>query len=365
MKILFVICGEGLGHASRSSKLARHLKEFGHECYLASYDKAYDFINKQDGFEALETFREVELNGDNGYFSLSKTLWSSKSVPLDLARSLRHVRSLITDYSIDLVISDTMYAAVSAARLEKVPSLFITNQNRFATASDNNSTYWSVLGKVIEKYLEIPDSVIVPDFAPPHTISGYNLEIDDEDGERYKFVGPLMDIELSDYSSSNGTIFASFGGEPFKIPMYGILKEIAEERPFQTFEVFSTSDGLPEASDNFRTFGYVPDIYEYLSKARVAIVHGGLTTLHEALLFRKPCVMIIDPYHPEQWNNARKIEEIGAGIIIEGDKLTKERLNDAIDRALAMTAPNYSSLFAEQDGKHNIHSVIQSMVKKS
>jgi uncharacterized protein (TIGR00661 family) len=363
MKILFVICGEGLGHASRSSRLARYLKGFGHECHLASYGKAYEFIKNQGEFQVTETFREVELDGENGYFSLSKTLWSSKSVPIALARSLKHVRNLIIDNSIDLVISDTMYAALTAARIEKVHSLFITNQNRFATASDNNSTYWSMLGRIIEKYLEIPDSVIVPDFAPPHTISGYNLEIEEEDKERYKFVGPLMDIRLSDYSFSNGTIFASFGGEPFKIPMYGILKEIAEERPFQTFEVFSTSNGLPEESDNFKTFGYVSDIYEHLSKARIAIVHGGLTTLHEALLFRKPCVMIIDPYHPEQWNNARKIEEIGAGIIIEGNKLTKERLNEVIDRALAMTHPDYSSLFAEQDGKHNIHTIIKNMEK--
>ncbi len=81
---------------------------------------------------------------------------------------------------------------------------------------------------------------------------------------------------------------------------------------------------LPESSENYLSHGYVPNLYEHLAEARIAIVHGGLTTLHEALLFNKPVLIIMDPGHPEQQNNAKKIVDMGAGMSIDGRTVTKE-----------------------------------------
>ena len=75
--------------------------------------------------------------------------------------------------------------------------------------------------------------------------------------------------------------------------------------------------------------------------------------------------MIIDPYHPEQWNNGRKIEEIGAGIMISGDKVTKNTLSDAIDEALALKPPNMTPLFSKEDGRVNTLKLIEEISLKS
>ena len=364
MKILFVVCGEGLGHASRSTKLAKYLENFGHTCIFASYGKAYDFISRQGAFKVYETPGEVRLEGEDGYFSISKTLWSSKGVMVNLGKSLASIKQIISENSIDLLVSDTMYGAVTAARMESVPSIFITNQNSFSTAEESVSRYWRILSRIVGKYLTVPDKVIVPDFEPPHTISCYNLDLNNGYKPIFNFVGPITDIDPSVYDQKKETIFASFGGEPFKVPLYHMLKRISEERPFHTFEAFSTTPGMPDPSDNFRVYGYVDDLYEYMSRARVTILHGGLTTLHESLLFQKPSVMIIDPHHPEQWNNARKIEEIGAGVVIPGDRVTEKGLSDAIDEALAMKSPDMSQLFNSQDGRINTHRVIEELMKE-
>ena len=45
---------------------------------------------------------------------------------------------------------------------------------------------------------------------------------------------------------------------------------------------------------------------------------AGLTTLHEAMFFEKPVLIIMDPNHPEQQNNARKIVDMGAGTSVDG-----------------------------------------------
>ena len=323
---------------------------------------AYDFINRQGGFQVYETPGEVKLEGDNGYFSISRTLWSSKGVMINLGKSLQSIRHIITEHSIDLLVSDTMYGAVTAAKLESIPSVFITNQNSFSTAYDSGSRYWKALSKIVGKYLTVPDRVFVPDFEPPHTVCGYNLKLNNGYRPVFDFVGPIIDSSMFGYDLKKETIFASFGGEPFKVPLYHMLKKIADERPFHTFEAFSTTPGLPESSNNFRVYSYVEDIHRYMAQARVVILHGGLTSLHESLLFNKPSVMIVDPHHPEQWNNARKIEEIGAGILLEGDKVTEKRLSDAIDEALTMKVPDMTHLFNSQDGKVKSYKVIEELM---
>ena len=85
---------------------------------------------------------------------------------------------------------------------------------------------------------------------------------------------------------------------------------IADRRKDLFFDVFYTGPDLPDSSDNFVSHGYVPDLLEHLARAKIAIVHGGLTTLHEAMLFEKPVLIIMDPNHPEQQNNAKKIVDI-------------------------------------------------------
>ena len=365
MKILFVICGEGLGHASRSSKLARYLTEHGHTCHLASYGRALAFLKKESIPNLHETVREVVLEGEGGYFSLTKTLRSSSHVIMDLYHAFGDVRRLIQKLDVDLVIADTMYAAVPAARIEKIPALFMTNQNRFASAAaGEDAIQWRALSSIVDHYLTVPDAIIVPDFAPPWTICGDNIVPNPEHGE-YHFVGPMMDENIGNFEVRKETVFASFGGEPFKIPLYNKLKEIGKNRPDLPFEVFSTAEGIPKNGYNFETFGYVPDIRQHMAKARVMILHGGLTTLHDAIFFQKPSVIIIDPYHPEQWNNARKVAEIGAGIIVEGSPdLSMLELSEAIDRAMLLTPPDLSEQFRTQNGRANALKLIEETVEK-
>lgn len=361
MNILFAVCGEGLGHASRSTKLAAYLEQHGHSCSFASYGKAYDFIQKQ-GFSVHEISREVTLGGDDGLFSLAKTLWLSKSVPASLLNSYRDTKRLLEEQQIDLLVADTMYAAGYAAKSRGIRNVFITNQNTFASAATPDALYWRCLSKMVQTYLrKVPDIVIVPDFPPPHTISGYNLKIPVSETDHYRFVGPIFDRDPSAVALEKEAIFASFGGEPFKLPLYAMLREIADEMPDLRFEVFSTTPGLPESTENFQTFGYVPDLQPYLAKSRAAILHGGLTSLMEALSFEKPVVMIIDPYHPEQWNNARKIEEIGAGIMIRGDAVTKEALSGAVRQAVSLTPPNMRELFSSANGREIVRTILEEL----
>ncbi|WP_062396437.1 hypothetical protein [Methanogenium cariaci] len=220
--ILFFVCGEGLGgHTSRCLKAAQYCETQGAVCHLAAYGQSHAFLTKAGWPRLRNTPREVTLAGNGGLFCIRKTLWDSKSVPpRDLTRSYRQARTLIADIQPDIVIADTMYAPVEAARRDDVPVLFITNQNRFSTLAGGGENGWAALSRLVSWYLTLPDRVIIPpDFAPPPaTVSNYNIAIPPGREEHYRFIGPLIDISRDTYPCTEKTIFASFGGEPFKIP---------------------------------------------------------------------------------------------------------------------------------------------------
>ena len=359
MRILFVVCGEGLGHTSRCIHLGHYLEQQGHSVSFLAYGKSYDFFRDHGCTRVYRGEREVCLEGENGFFSLKKTLWCSRWIVINMVRSGLRVRRLIREQQIDCVVCDTMYAGVLAARFCRVPVIFITNQNRFSGPGGAKNPVWSVLNFLIRRYLKLADAVIIPDYPPPDSVSEYNLLIPEKEKPHYHFTGPFLEIDLNRYQFSQETIFTSFGGEPYKLPLYRLLRTIADKRKDLMFDVFYTGATLPGSSDNFLSHGYVPNIYEHLAEARIAIVHGGLTTLHEALLFNKPVLIIMDPGHPEQQNNAQKIVDLGAGTVVDGRTVTLEILEQKIAETLSLPPRSGGCDLAAVNGRKNAAAVIE------
>ncbi len=252
-----------------------------------------------------------------------------------------------------------------AARFRRVPVIFITNQNRFIGAGGKKNPVWYTLNFLIRRYLCLTNTIIVPDYIPPTTVSEYNLFIPNHERNHYHFTGPFLDVNPSVYTKGEETIFASFGGEPYKLPLYHLLREIADSRKDLVFDVFYTGADLPGSSDNFLSHGYVPNLYEHLAKARIAIVHGGLTTLHEALTFGKPVLMIVDPGHPEQQNNAKKIVAMGAGVAVDGRTITREILEQKIAETLAISSGRKGTIRGEIQGRENAARIIEDVGLRS
>jgi uncharacterized protein (TIGR00661 family) len=358
MKILFVVCGEGLGHASRCLHLGHYLQLQGINVHFAGYGKSYDFMAQHGCTKLHYTPREVCLEGEGGFFSLKKTLWCSRTIVIDMLKSVINVRQLICAHDFDCVVCDTMYGGLIAARLCKVPVVFITNQNHFNGIDGTMNPVWTMLNILIRRYLRLADKVIIPDYPAPDTVSEYNIRVPKGEEDRYLFTGPFYDFDPSRYLYGRKTIFTSFGGEPYKLPMYQMLKNIADKHKDEYFDVFYTGPVLPDSSDNFVSHGYVPNLYEHLAQAKIAIVHGGLTTLHECLLFEKPVLIIMDPNHPEQQNNAKKIVDMGAGIAVDGKHVTKEMLEKKIAETIQIVPRPFRETHEKVNGRKNAAGII-------
>jgi UDP-N-acetylglucosamine--N-acetylmuramyl-(pentapeptide) pyrophosphoryl-undecaprenol N-acetylglucosamine transferase len=363
MKILFVVCGEGLGHASRSLHLGHYLQQLGHEVHFAGYGKSYNFMDQHKCSHLHHTPREVCLEGEDGFFSLKKTILCSKWIVLNMALSAVSIRRLISHYRFDCVLCDTMYGGVIAARFQRVPVIFITNQNHFNGPCNTTNPVWFMLNFLIRRYLRLANRIIVPDYPPPDTVSEYNVVVPRGEERAYHFTGPFLDLDPDRFVFTHETIFTSFGGEPYKLPLYLMLRKIADRHKELFFDVFYTGAVLPESSDNFVSHGYVPNLYEHLARANIAIVHGGLTTLHEAMLFEKPVLIIMDPNHPEQQNNARKIVDMGAGTAVDGRQVTSEELEKKIAETMGCCPRPLRDVHPEINGRKNAAEIILAAAK--
>jgi uncharacterized protein (TIGR00661 family) len=362
MKLLFVVCGEGLGHASRSLHLGHYLQQHGHEVHFAGYGKSHDFMSQHGCSHLHSTPREVCLEGEDGFFSLKKTLWYSKWILPDMVRSALNVHRLIKKHRFDCVVCDTMYGGVLAARFNRVPVVFVTNQNHFNGIDGTVNPVWRILNFLIRRYIRLAHLVLIPDYPPPDTVSEYNIVVPKGQEAKYAFCGPFYVFDPTRYVYEQKTVFTSFGGEPYKLPMYQTLREIADKRKDLYFDVFYTGEVLPASSDNFISHGYVPNLYEHLARARIAIVHGGLTTLHEVLLFEKPMLIIMDTGHPEQQNNAKKIMDMGAGLAVDGRTVTQEILEKKIEEVMVLHPPPFRQYHQKINGRQNALDLITATV---
>ncbi|MED1918526.1 glycosyltransferase [Bacillus thuringiensis] len=93
-------------------------------------------------------------------------------------------------------------------------------------------------------------------------------------------------------------------------------------------ELESLGDHIPP---NFIVEPYVPQL-EVLQQANVFITHAGMNSTSEALYFHVPLVMI--PLSSDQPIVAKRVEELGAGIMLDRGLLTPTALKDALLQVL-------------------------------
>lgn len=89
---------------------------------------------------------------------------------------------------------------------------------------------------------------------------------------------------------------------------------------------------LPPLPKNIHVFPHVPQL-SVLQKTNLFISHGGFNSINESLYFGVP--MIILPHMVEQTVNAKRVHELGAGIYLKRERITKQKLQHGIDAIFA------------------------------
>ncbi len=126
MRILYGVVGEGMGHATRSRGVLRHLVDAGHEVEIMTSGRARDFL--------AEHFRDVnEIHGlhfvtEDNRIRKGKTLWSNVlSGSIGVPRNIAAYFDLIESFDPQVVISDFESWTYFYAKAHRLPTFSIDN----------------------------------------------------------------------------------------------------------------------------------------------------------------------------------------------------------------------------------------------
>jgi UDP-N-acetylglucosamine--N-acetylmuramyl-(pentapeptide) pyrophosphoryl-undecaprenol N-acetylglucosamine transferase len=323
MKVQIFMCGEGLGHTSRCLAVGDRLVREGHSVVFCAYGYSKKHI-EENGFNVLEIPSEIKLVGKSGSLSMRKSIEETLkgSDPLAYPR----VFNLIKRENPDVVISDSYFLGAIAAKMNKIPLLFILNQTDPSTFFRNRGIDIALIGKFVEGFEEVIyryiDHIILPDFPPPFTVCEKNVPLKPGLVDKVEFTGPLVRKRYKDVKAmelDRPHVFSTVGGFGYREGLFFNVISAADMMEDFNFTIVAgpsvdSKKLKKKTGKNVNVMGYLSNVFPYLKASDVIIAPGGHSTIMECLSFGKPILSFPDMFHSEQQNNADRVEELGVGM---------------------------------------------------
>jgi UDP-N-acetylglucosamine--N-acetylmuramyl-(pentapeptide) pyrophosphoryl-undecaprenol N-acetylglucosamine transferase len=357
MKVYFAPNGIGLGHVGRCVPVARRLRENGARVVFSTYREGIKYVERENfplieappiGFQVKPDgsvdFRQTAINP--GPFLASFTL----------TRQVNSEVRTIEGFKPDVVVSDSRASPLLAARLLGIPRVCILNQFqpivprrerllRLARFAD------AVTLTLVGKTWTSGNTVLIPDFPQPYTISIGNLTIPKPYRKKVKLIGPILPMKPKELPAreeiceslklptDRPIVFAAVSGPTSeKAFVIGVLRRILLEFP-EDYEIimslgYPSADNKPIRHGNVTIYKWVPNRFEYLKACDLVIGRAGHGTITQCMCYGKPMILVPTPGHTEQICNAKQAESIGIARIVLQNRLTREKLLQIVQETL-------------------------------
>ena len=364
-KIYFSVNGEGYGHSSRTLAIARQLNT--EEVILGSYGYVLKRFESTP-FTTVEISPEISFVGKDGSFDIGLTILKNSSWPVAINQLIREEKSIMQNYGVTCVVSDSRSAAVFAAHKLGLPCILLTNQTTFApffeaelndledSLIEKSFREWLRAGtkavltnatepfflKVVKDWLKATDEIFIPDLPPPHSLCLPVLCNENFVKKKQRFLGPLLPWSWKSLTQSNDKSFlpqayhefkkkivCTLGGHKYRKPLFDVIPLLAKQMPDVLFIVlsdFKSDIGLP----NLYLAGFADNPAKYYLNADLVITQAGHSTAMELITLGVPMLVVPDSAQVEQESNAKRLCELGLASMLSYRDLNVEILSGQI-----------------------------------
>ena len=324
MRIMLLMCGEGLGHTSRCLALGKEFLAAGHDVRFGAYGYSKVMLERA-GYRVNEIPSEVKLVGEAGALdlkgSVEATIKNTK-----LLGGPRFIR-LIKNTNPSVIVTDSYYLGAVVGITRKIPVYIIINQSNMEEFFKNRGVPLRILGRVTKtiynQIFDKVDKIIVPDYPLPYTVCKKNLSLAMKLDEKMFYSGPLLREKYEDVEEiplKSPHIVSLIGGFGYREPIFRKVLETAKLDPSIHYTLISgpslDPSKITDLPENVELLKFIKDTYPYLKSADAVIAPGGHSTIMEALSFGTPVLSFPDKGHSEQENNATVIDEEGYGRML-------------------------------------------------
>src|SRR3989338_6847299 len=315
-RILFTVCGLGLGHATRSSVLIRSLFK-RHQVFIASYGSGDEYLGREFREEMARNGAKLhwfELVFKGSQYLKARTFFQSLPLlPRVAATNFQKMVQLVREFKPDLIISDFDVNGLYVGHLFGIPVVTISNMHlmnyvkphlKFNQVLEYYLTETPVLNAFIaSKYFVIP-TLIKPDIREKNVF----------------FFHPIVRESLLEKTPAQGSHILVYGSDEQIDPVLRLLPQF----PQYQFIVYGRNTSRKEGNIKYKVFsqqGFAKD----LLSAQALVCHGGTSILYETAVFQKPVCVVTKPDFFERYFNGLLAQGLGFGELF--DRATKENLS--------------------------------------
>lgn len=297
--IFYCICGEGMGHAIRSSVIIDRIKD-KYDVYIFSSDRAYKYLNEKfDNVYKIGGFNTVYINNK---VSNTKTLINAlKRNPLNIKEGYEELYKKARKLSPDVIVTDFEIYATMVSKLLSIPLISLDNIHMITqTAIDYPPKHQGEMLKtkgviksyVIKPKIHILTSFFYPKIKPKKRAVLYPPVIR-EDILKLK---PTIENHIIVYQTSKESVklVEQLKSLNEKFIVYGFNKDEVDEN--LTYKLFNENE-----------------FYNDLASAKAVICNGGFTFISEAISLKKPIYSVPAIGNFEQTLNGFYVQKLGYG----------------------------------------------------
>ena len=318
--MFFFISPIGLGHVARDVAIIDHLKSKNdNKVSFVTGSAAFTFLTSY-GLKAFNLYEPPKFEIESGKLNHSFT-WLIKY--LLYYKKCKEIATKIIGTNIEeLIVSDEDFASISIAEEKNLKRILITDIINTSFTKGITSIIEKKMNKRLCQIIKKCDCVIIPDYGC--------------DTENFRYVGPIVREILERretlrkrFNFTKKTIVVSVGGTD--AGKYLIEKVIDSFRRLKAkldidlIVVTGPSLQISPAED-FRLFGYVPNLNEYIYASDLIISLAGRSTMDESIVYNIPGIFIPLKNHYEQEEGAKRLG-FEYKDILRLDKLIEEKLN--------------------------------------
>ena len=295
MKVVYGVCGEGLGHATRSMSVLDQLSTKGDEFEVFSSGRAYKLLAER--YDRVSEIKGFNLTyKDDQLLNTISTVEVIKTLPKDFLPTFKHVLERFRSFEPNVVITDHETFTALIGKILGVPVIYAGNiaiADRTRIDVEFERRYPKLITRTVTRLSSFNAAAyIIPTFFFPETIGDNVVLTDPPIRSEIRAQEPRDEDYLLAYNTSgtNERFVQALkdSGVPCRVYGFG-------ERPAEGEVEFRTHDAARFAQD--------------LANCKAAVLGGGFSTMGEAIYLRKPIYSVPLQNHFEQIVNATYLEK--------------------------------------------------------
>ena len=298
-RIIYAACGEGMGHAIRTSVVLEHIKKENDVLVFAS-GRAFDFLSaKFNDVYKIYGFNTVyENNAVNDKKTFIKAM---KHLPRDVKDNIQLLYNIANEFKPDIIISDFEFYSNILSKIIRVPMISIDNMHVITHCKIDVPRKFSrdkmKAEGVVRSFIMGPQKYLITSYFYP--------EIKNKD--KVSMFPPILREEILDLEPSKGEHVLVYQTSTSNFKLIETLKKVDEKFIVYGFDLEKVEKNLIYRKFNEDQF------FKDLGSCKAVLANGGFTLISESIYLKKPVLSIPVKGQFEQILNAIYLERLGYG----------------------------------------------------